>query len=245
MPTIVLLPGLACDAAQWRHQGAALQSGSWRVRVSAVHRRHAHLPAMATALLAQVPGPLVLVGSSMGGMLALEAARQAPQRVQAMALLGSTARADTPQLIRLRSEAITLFEQGRMNEVLRANVMFAFHPDGAARPELVAEYLAMVRRAGAAQLIRQNRAVMARHDARALLPALRCPVLVACGEADLLTPPEHSQEMARLIPGARLEIMAACGHMLTMEQPQAVNRLLLAWLQSLGMEAPKKKPRRR
>jgi len=240
MNTIVLLPGLACDAAMWRGQRPALQSAGWRVQVSTVHRHHDHLPAMAAALLDQVPGSLVLIGSSMGGMLALEAARQAPQRVQAMALLGSTARADTPQLVRLRSEAITLFEQGRMNEVLRANLMFAFHPHSAARPELVADYLAMVRRSGAAQLIRQNRAVMARHDARAQLPALRCPVLVACGEADLLTPPEHSLEMARLIPDARLEIVPDCGHMLTMEQPRRVSRLLMDWL-TPGMQKPRRR----
>jgi pimeloyl-ACP methyl ester carboxylesterase len=91
----------------------------------------------------------------------------------------------------------------------------------------------MVLRAGAEQLIAQNRAVMARPDSRPLLGTIRCPVLVACGEADLLTPCEQSREMAAAIAGARLEIIAECGHMLTLEQPQCVNALLTDWLAGL------------
>jgi len=91
-----------------------------------------------------------------------------------------------------------------------------------------------VRAAGAAQLIRQNRAVMARADARSWLPQLACPLLVLCGEADRLTPPEHSREIAALVPQARLEVLPGAGHMLTMEQPARVNALLLGWLAGLS-----------
>jgi pimeloyl-ACP methyl ester carboxylesterase len=186
---------------------------------------------MAAALWAEHPGAHVLVGSSMGGMLALEAWRQSPERVRALALLGSTARPDTAELIRLRSEACILFEQGRMDEVLRANLGFVFHPraDGG-NAALSATYLEFIRRAGAAQLIQQNRAVMARQDFRPLLPQIQCPLLVMCGESDLLTPPECSREIAAAVPQARLELLAECGHLLTMEQPARVNALLLDWL---------------
>jgi pimeloyl-ACP methyl ester carboxylesterase len=232
MDSIVLLPGLGCDAAMWQAQAAAL-AGVGEVVVSDVHTRFAALPQMAAALLAERPGRLRLCGSSMGGMLALEMQRQAPQRIEAMALLGSSARPDTPELLKLRAEAIVLFEQGRLLEVLQANVAFAFAPANARRPLLVQRYIDMIVRVGAAQLIAQNRAVMARPDSRALLPTIRCPVLVACGDADALTPPEHSQEMAALIPGAQLHIVPECGHMLTLEQPQCVNALLTDWLAGL------------
>lgn len=237
LPTVVLLPGLASDATVWREQLPALASRSC-VHVSDVHFRHDSIDAMAAALLAELPGPLVLVGTSMGGMVALAAQRQAPARVQGLALLGTTARPDTPELIRLRTDAIGYFEQGRVDEVLQANLLFAFHPNSLRRRELVDGYLGFVRRAGAAQLIRQNRAVMARIDSRPLLPAVRCPALVLCGEADRLTPPEHAQELAAGIPGARLEMVPGAGHMLTMEQPARVNALLLAWLQALQAPAP-------
>jgi pimeloyl-ACP methyl ester carboxylesterase len=232
MPTIMLLPGLACDAAMWRHQLDALAPFG-PVLVSDVHTRCASLPQMAAALLAEQPGELRLCGSSMGGMLALEVVRQAPQRVAALALLGSSARPDTPELLKLRADAIELFEQGRMLEVLRANLAFAFDPQNVCKPALVQAYLDMIVRAGAQQLIAQNRAVMARPDSRPLLPTITCPVLVACGASDLLTPPECSREMAGLIPGARFELIGECGHMLTLEQPTRVNVLLLDWLAGL------------
>jgi pimeloyl-ACP methyl ester carboxylesterase len=236
MHSVVLLPGLACDATLWRDQLPAL-AGRHFVHVSDVHFRFDSLAAMAAALLAECRGRLVLVGSSMGGMLALEVQRQAPQRVAAMALLGSSARADTPELLRLRGDAITLFEQGRMDEVLRANLAFAFHPNSLHRRDLVDTYLGFVRRAGALALIRQNRAVMARADSRPRLGALRCPLLVACGEADRLTPPEHSREIAAAVSGARLEIVPGAGHLLTLEQPERVNALLLGWLARLDRRA--------
>jgi pimeloyl-ACP methyl ester carboxylesterase len=192
-----------------------------------VHARFATLPQMAEALLAEQPGELLLCGTSMGGMLALEVWRQAPQRVRALALLATTARPDTPELIQLRSDAIRLFEQGRMREVLQANLAFAFDPAHAR--SLAPAYLAMMERAGAAQLIAQNRAIMARADLRPLLPQIGCPTLVVVGRSDQLTPPEHARELATGIPGSRLEQLEACGHMLTWEQPEVVGKLLADW----------------
>ena len=233
LPSILLLPGLACDEELFQHQAAALALHA-RVHVSDAHTRGASLSEMARLLWAEHPGRQVLVGASMGGMLALAMHRHAPERVAAMALLGSTARPDTPELISLRTKACELFASGRMDEVLRANVLFAFHPHGARAPGLVDRYLAMIRRAGATQLIRQNRAVMARVDSRQQLPHIRCPVLLACGEADQLTPPEHAREMAAGMPHAQLEIVPGAGHMLTMEKPERVTMLLLRWATALG-----------
>ena len=232
MHTLILLPGLACDAGLWAAQVPVLAPHA-HVHVSDVHFRFDSLPAMADALLAEHAGPLVLAGASMGGMVAMHAALRAPQRVAALALLGTSARADTPELVRLRTEACALFAAGRMDEVLRANVPFAFHPDHAADAGLVETYLALVRRAGPEALIRQNRAVMARPDLRPELPRLRCRTLVMVGEADALTPPEHAGEIAAAIRGAELVTVPGAGHMLTLEQPQAVAQLLLDWLSEL------------
>ena len=229
MTPVILLPGLACDEGLWTHQQAALAARG-PVHVSRVHTQHASLEAMADALVAEHAGALHLVGASMGGMVALHAALRAPQRVASLALLGTSARADTAELIALRREACALFEQGRVDEVLRANLTFAFHPAHQRDASLTQAYLAMIHRAGAAQLVAQNRAVMARPDLRPRLAGLRCPTLVAVGEADALTPPECAQEIAAAIAGARLHTVAGAGHMLTLEQPAAVTQLLLDWL---------------
>ncbi|MGC3984012.1 MAG: alpha/beta fold hydrolase [Pseudorhodoferax sp.] len=232
MNKLILIPGLACDAGLWHAQLAALPA-HWNASVSDVAERSHGIAEMAERLLAEHAGPLVLCGASMGGMVAMEAARQAPARVRGLALLGTSARPETPDMRSLREQAIGLFESGRADEVLRANVPFAFdrrHPELKA---LAKDYLEMVLRVGAAQLVRQNRAVMARPDARIHLPALRCPALVASGESDSLTPPDCAREIAALVPQAELHLLPLCGHMLTMEQPAAVNALLLDWLARL------------
>lgn len=229
---LILLPGLAADATMWEAQCAAL--AAWRPLVSDVHMQpHETVEAMAAALLSAHGGPLVLCGASMGGMIAMEAARQAPARVTGLALLGTTARPETPEMRQLRETAIELFSQGRLMEVIEANVGFAFHPEQARDAVLVRSYLDFVERAGAEQLIAQNRAVITRPDARTHLPALRCATLVVCGDSDQLTPPECSQEIAQLVPGAELAMVARCGHMLTMEKPDVVSAILRGWLERL------------
>ena len=234
MTTLILLPGMACDAALWQHQHAALATAvaPGRLVVADVHGRADSLPAMAALLLAEQAGDLLLAGCSLGGMLAMEVARQAPRRVRGLALLGTTARPDTPELVALRTQAIAEFEAGRTEPLLRANALFAFHPRHRAR--LVEAYVAMVQRGGTASLVRQNRAVMARADGRPTLDAIRCPTLVVGGADDLLTPPDCSREIAAGIPGAQLQLLADCGHMPTWEQPQAVTGLLQGWLARLG-----------
>ncbi|MEN9418977.1 MAG: hypothetical protein RI988_2597 [Pseudomonadota bacterium] len=235
MTRVLLLPGLASDAALWRAQVRALADAGHEPIVTDVHARHESLARMAQALLAEHEGPLVLAGTSMGGILALEVFRQAPERVVGLALLGSSARADTPQTLRLRTEAIAMFEAGRMQEVLQANLAFVFHPINQSNLELVSDYFSMVGRAGAAQLVAQNRALMARPDSRALLASIRCPLLVACGDSDVLTPLECSQEIAAAVPGSVLEVLPECGHLLTWERPEAVSGLLQQWLARLSV----------
>jgi pimeloyl-ACP methyl ester carboxylesterase len=166
----------------------------------------------------------------MGGMVAMEAARQAPERIAGLALLGTNAQPESPDTYQLRADAIVLFERGEIREVLEPNIAFAFHPRQAEDTALVQRYLQIILDAGAEQLIRQNRALMQRPDARKHLPGLRCPVLVMCGEKDLLTPPACSREIAALVPGAVLRWVPECGHMLTMEKPRFVNAVLGDWL---------------
>ena len=234
MTQLVFLPGLAADAAMWQQQLEAMPA-QLRAVVSDAHSRHASLSAMAASLLQEQAGELILCGASMGGMLAMEVVRQAPQRIRGLALLGTSARPETEAMRALREAAITLFEQGRVDEVLQANLPLAFHASRLDDKTLQQSYLDFVLRAGAQQLIRQNRAVMARADARLHLAAVACPTLVMCGDADQLTPPECSREIAQLIKGAEFVLLRECGHMLTMERPAEVNAALLRWLEGLAL----------
>lgn len=231
MTRLLLLPGLAGNEVMWRAQLAALADR--HPRVADVHMRFGSIPDMAAALLQEHAGDLVLCGASMGGMVAMEAARQAPARIRGLALLGTTARPESAEMREVRENAIRLFEAGRAAEVIEPNVQFAFHPDHAGDPAIARDYLGFVMAAGSAQLVRQNRAVIGRPDARLHLPALACPVLVMHGDSDQLVPLEHARETASLVPQAQLVVVERCGHMLTMERPLAVNRALAGWLGTL------------
>ncbi|MFZ4286865.1 alpha/beta fold hydrolase [Variovorax sp. HJSM1_2] len=230
---LILLPGLATDAEMWQAQLAAVPQ-KWNTAVSDVHTRHHTIEDMAQALVDEHPGPLVLCGASMGGMIAMEAARHAGPRLRGLALLGTSARPENDAMRTLREGVLPLFAQGRAPEVLRANVPLAFAPAQARNTALTQRYMDMVLRAGASQLVQQNRAIMVRPDARQHLARVACPVLLLCGEADKLTPPEHTYEIAGWLPQAEVHILPGCGHMLTMEQPSVVNSALLEWLRRLG-----------
>ncbi len=229
MPKLILLPGLAADAAMWAAQRKAL-AATRAPHITDVHFRFDTLPAMASALLAEHAGELLLCGASMGGILALEVLRQAPERVRGVAFLGSTARPDTPEIAALRAQAFAMIEAGRYEEMITGNVPFSFHPERLGERELVDAYLDMLRRAGPEQLVRQNLATAARPDSRPLLPAIRCPVLVLCGDADVVTTVEASREIAQCVPNADFELIERCGHMVTMERPREVNAALVGWL---------------
>lgn len=229
VPRLVLLPGLACDARIWEAQLPALPA-AYRAFVSDTQLHNDSIEAMAAAVLRDSEGPLILCGASMGGMVAMEAARQAPQRIAGLALLGTSARPETPEMYKLRAGAIEYFERGEVRDVIEPNIYFAFHPVQAADPAMVQRYLDIVLGAGAEQLIQQNRAVMRRPDARQHLSALRAPVLLVCGDADRLAAPECTTEIAALVPHAEVVWVPECGHMLTMEKPEAVNAALNEWL---------------
>ena len=235
MTQLLLLPGLASNAVMWQHQVAVLPR-ELNSHVTDVHSRFGTIGDMAQALLQEHAGELILCGASMGGIVAMEVARQAPSRIKGMALLGTNARPETPEMAKLREAAIEIFKQGRVKEVLTVNLPMAFHPSRAGDAALTQTYLDFVLAAGPEQLIRQNRAIMSRPDARLHLPQVTCPTLVICGDADQLTRPECSREIAALIPGAELVTIDHCGHMLTMERPDAVNATLLGWLERFGVK---------
>lgn len=230
--TLLMIPGLAADHRMWDPMEPELRDlpHGLVAEVATAHSAASSIETMAAALLARHAGELVLCGASMGGMVALEMQRQAPERVRAMALLGTVAHGETADMHALRSAAIVEFEQGRAEAILRTNVALAFHPDNASR--LAETYVQMILGAGVGTLVRHNRAVMARPDALARLASVRCPVLVLCGEADQLTPPICSEQIAAALPNAHRALVEGAGHMLTMEQPGAVGARLRAWLQA-------------
>lgn len=227
-PTLILLPGMPLDAALWDHQTRHLTDVA-ETSVADLSD-YDSIGAMADAVLGAAPPRFALAGLSMGGYVALEILRRAPERVDRLALLDTNARADTAEQTANRRDAVTLARQGKHAAVMRAALPRLIHSDRLADRPLVESVLAQMERVGVDGYAREQSAIMARVDSRPGLGAIRCPTLVLCGREDALTPPDLHEEMAAAIPGARLVLIEQCGHLSAMEQPQAVTALLRDWL---------------
>jgi pimeloyl-ACP methyl ester carboxylesterase len=186
---------------------------------------------IAASILAAAPPRFALVGLSMGGYLALTIMRMAPERVAKLALLDTSARPDRPEQTERRHAQIALAQAGRFGEVVDALFPIFVHRSRHDDAELRRIVRLMAEETGPQAFERQQRAIMARPDARPLLASIRCPTLVLVGEGDELTPPALSQEIADGIAAARLVVVPQCGHLSTLEQPDAVNRALSGWME--------------
>jgi pimeloyl-ACP methyl ester carboxylesterase len=225
---LVLIPGLACTARLFEPQIEALSAE--RTILVADHRHDDSITAIAARLLAEAPDRFALAGLSMGGYIALEVVRQAPERVARLALLDTSARPDTVEARQDRERLIALAEAGRWDDIHSKLWPRLVHPDRRADGVLQDLLLGMMRETGAEAYIRQQRAIMARPDSRPSLPGIEVPTLVLVGEGDSITPPEISREMAEMVEWASLVVIPEAGHMSTLEQPARVTQALQLWL---------------
>ena len=227
---LVLLPGLLCDPALWQPQIKALGDIAEPIVVGDLSQDES-LVAMAERVLAEAPPRFALAGLSMGGYCAQEILRQAPERVLRLALLDTSARADTDEQRARRRGLIELAQKGQFKGVTPRLLPLLIHPDRLEDTDLTTVVTGMAERIGRDAFLRQQKAIMDRPDGRADLAVVGCPTLVLCGREDALTPLELHEEMVRLIPDARLAIVEQCGHLSTIERPDAVNAALRRWLE--------------
>ena len=227
-PALVLLPGLLCNERLWRPQIRGLSDIA--EIVVADLSQETSMADMAAHVLSTAPGRFALAGLSMGGYVAFELMRRAPERVVRLALLDTSARADAPETAARRRDLVDLARRGRFRAVNERLLRTFVHEDRLGDEALIAEITAMTGEAGRDTFLRQQQAIRARPDSRPGLPRIRCPSLVLCGRQDQLTPLAMSEEIAALIPGARLSVIEECGHLSTMERPAEVTAEMRKWL---------------
>jgi pimeloyl-ACP methyl ester carboxylesterase len=225
---LVLIPGLTCTAELFAPQWAALARG--RTIFIADHMRDETIVAIARRLLANAPPRFALCGLSMGGYIAFEVIRQAPERVTRLALLDTGAKGATPETNKPREQMISLAERGSYTEVTNLFWPRFVAPHRLDDLALRATVSRMAEETGPEIFIQQQRAIMSRADSRPSLGAISVPTLVLVGELDLATPVAESQEIADGIKGSRLTVLPNCGHLSTLESPEAVNAALMVWL---------------
>jgi pimeloyl-ACP methyl ester carboxylesterase len=227
---IVLVPGRASSARIYAPVIPAL----WRFGpvMVANHIRDDSMAEIAARVLREAPRRFALAGHSMGGYIALEIMRQAPERVERLALINTQARPDTPEASERRRGLMERAERGELRAAREEMFPELVHPsrrDDSGIRQLVQEQGEDV---GVEGYLRQQTAIIARVDSRPTLATIKCPTLVLTGDQDNTIPNVFSKEMAQDIAGAKLVVLDRCGHLPQPEQPEATAQALVEWLQT-------------
>ena len=225
---LVLVPGLLCHDDLWRPQIEGL-SDIAEISVGDT-RQDASISGMAERILKASPDHFALAGLSMGGYVCMEIMCQAPERVERLALLDTTGRADSAHQNKRRKGLIELATIGKFKGVTPRLMPSLIHVGRQNDTVLTSYIVDMASRVGQQGFLRQQMAIMNRRAQLEGMKAYDLPVMILCGRDDVLTPLELHEEMADVIPAAKLCIVEECGHLSTLEQPNVVTALLRDWL---------------
>lgn len=225
---LVLLPAMMCDARVFWPQIAEL-SATTAVTIAPVTQGE-RVEEIASGLLDQLPKRFALAGLGMGGAVALELLRRAPDRISRIALIDTSPLAETPQAAAAREMLIVKAKAARMSDVMQQEVMphhLAPGPDKAAIMDLVMD---MAETLGPEIYVRQARAMQRGKDQQAVLRKCKVPALVMCGEFDKINTVKRHSFMAELIPRAHLTVISGSGHLPTLEKPRQTTAALRDWM---------------
>jgi pimeloyl-ACP methyl ester carboxylesterase len=234
--TLILIPGLLCDERVWASQRAALADLA-DVRV-AEHGMVNTLPGLAENILEHAPERFAVAGHSMGGRVALEVFRAAPERVAGMALMDTGHHPFPPGAAGTREAdgRFRMLAKARaegMRAMAREWVQNMVHPVRLTDTALIDAVLDMFEAKTPELYAAQIHAMLNRPDGGPLLSQIKCPTLVLCGHEDSWAPAPRHHDMAATIRGSTLVDIPNCGHMSTLEQPEAVNEAMRAWLKAV------------
>lgn len=225
---VVFLPGMMCDARLFEPQIAAI-SGTHPVMVAPITHGQ-RIEEIASGLLPVLPHKFALAGLSMGGIVAMEILRRAPERVTRIALMDTNCLPETPQVAANREPQIVKVKAGKLTEVMRDELKPNYLAPGPRRPQVLQTVMDMAHALGPEVFVSQSRALQRRPDQQSTLRRIRQPALVLCGAHDALCPIKRHTFMAELIPHARLVIIDEAGHLPTLEAPDDTNDALREWL---------------
>ncbi len=196
------------------------------------------MQAMATAALRGIGGRFAIAAHSMGGRVAFEIYRGAPERVTGLALLDTAYRGkpagEAGELERAsRMELVEIAENEGMRAMARHWIRNMVHPERLEDRALVDTIIEMFARKTPETYRAQINALLNRPDATPVLASIRCPTLVMCGREDTWSPVAQHEEIASRIGGSKLKIIERCGHMAPMEKPEEVTAALEEWFVAL------------
>ncbi len=219
---------MMCDARLFAAQTAAFSAA--RTIIHGTMTRGRTMTEIAEAVLEDAPGEFALAGLSMGGIVAMEMMRLAPERITRLALMDTNPLAETPETAANREPQIVAARAGRLDAVMRDEMKPRYLAPGAGRGAVLEVVMDMATSLGPDVFVRQSRALQKRPDQTATLKKITVPTLILCGRHDTLCDVRRHEFMRDLVPGAVLEIVEDAGHLPPLEQPQATTAAIERWL---------------
>lgn len=220
---IILITGQLLTDAMWQ---PLIEAWDDREVIVADNQSDDTIEGFAQRLLDNAPPKFILIAHAMGGFVAFEVMRRAPERVAKLALISTLASADGPTQTARRQGYIDLVTSGRFAQVVEERIPILFPEERRDDERLLCIARQMAADTGADTFLAQQRAIMARIDSRPRLGEIAVPTLLVWGEQDGITSRAHHDEILEAIPGARLEVIPGAGHLPTVEAPEIVVPLL-------------------
>lgn len=228
MYPLVLLPGLLCDDELWIYQKQILDLEFQLITPDLT--QYETMGELASSLLKILPNQFALCGFSMGGYVAFELFRQAPQRIQKLAFINTTHRLDEPVMRQRRLDFIELALLGKFKGVTPQLIKSLVDESNVHNQVIRDIIFGMANRVGREGFIRQEKTILSRQDSTPLLPDINVPTLIIGGLNDQLIPVEHQVDMHRLILNSCLRLIDNAGHITPLEAPLLVANYLKDWM---------------
>lgn len=224
---LVFLPGMMCDVRVFLPQITKL-SRNFPIHVASLSEGNT-IEELSKNVLENTPPRFSLVGSSLGGMVAMDMLRRAPDRIEKAVLISVSALAETPAQAADREELIVQARSGRLADAIAQTYSATHLAPGPQRMTLMNELTEMAASLGPQVYLSQSRAMQRRPDQQASVRKTSVPTCLICGEHDDVTPPKHHAFIADLMGESELHILPDAGHMPTLESPDSVTEILEKW----------------
>lgn len=225
---LVLIPGTLCNERLWQPQINSLEE-RFEIVIGNIYEDDT-IEKMASRILAETKDDFYLVGLSLGGMVAIEIMRQEPERVKKLALSDTNPHGPTQEQIDMWKKFIKMSENGQFISVTKDYLLPGLLSEKNQNDNLQSIIIQMAHEVGKETMKKQMTALMYRPNSKEVLPNISKPTLVIVGENDVVCPPKMSKEIVSYIQNSELRIIEDAGHLVTLEKPEEVSKILISWI---------------